>query len=293
MDDALPLGRRTLLGSVGVGLLGMGVLAPVLAPWVALGEAMTHPATDQRVGNADAHARLAAVPDLQMMGNEQVAMLLYPGFTALDLVGPHYMFASMMGATVHLVTAAPDLAPVASDLGLAIAPTVRINDCPRELDVLFTPGGLMGTLEAMRNERIVAFMAERGRTARHVTSVCTGSLILGQAGLLRGKRATSHWAAIDTLPAFGATPVHERVVTDGNVTTGAGVSAGLDFGLSLIARMRGDNYARAIQLQAEYAPQPPFDAGTLTSAPADVAGAMKNMLAPFKEMVRSVAVNAR
>lgn len=288
MLDPTPLGRRTLLG-----LLGMGVLSPVLSPYLALGEAMAQRATEQRVGNAESHARLAAVPDLQMLGSEQVAMLLYPGFTALDLVGPHYMFASMMGATVHLVTAGPDLAPVASDLGLAIAPTVRIDDCPRELDVLFTPGGLIATLDAMRNEPIVAFVAERGRAARHVTSVCTGSLILGQAGLLRGRRATSHWAAIDTLPAFGATPVHERVVTDGNVTTGAGVSAGLDFGLTLIACLRGDNYARAIQLQAEYAPQPPFAAGTLDSAPAEVASAMAKMLAPFKAMVRSVAVSAR
>ena len=151
----------------------------------------------------------------------------------------------------------------------------------------------MGTLEAMKDERIVSFIADRGGRSRHVTSVCTGSLLLGQGGLLRGKRATSHWAAIDTLQDFGAIAVHERVVTDGNVTTAAGVSAGLDFGLSLIARLRGDNYARSIQLQAEYAPAPPFHAGTLETAPSAVSGAMVEMLAPFKDKVRAVARNAR
>ncbi|MBI1187316.1 MAG: DJ-1/PfpI family protein [Alphaproteobacteria bacterium] len=264
-----------------------------LSAYLALGDALAQSPPDERVGDNAAHDALGAIPDLQMYGEEQIAMLLYPGFTALDLVGPHYMFACMMGARVHLVTPAADLAPVASDLGLAIAPTVTFDDCPRDLDVLFTPGGLMGTLNAMRDPRIVAFVADRGSRARHITSVCTGSLVLGQAGLLRGKRATSHWAAIDTLPAFGATPVHERVVTDGNVVTGAGVSAGLDFGLALIGRLRGANYARAIQLQAEYAPAPPYDAGTLISAPPDVSRAMADMLAPFEGMVREVAQSAR
>lgn len=274
-------------------LLSAGAFAPALLPFIAIGDAMAGEAYEKRVGDEKAHARLQAIPDLKLYGNEQIAMLLYPGFTALDLVGPHYMFASMMGAQVHLVTPGPDLAPVVSDLGLAIAPTMRLEECPRELDVLFAPGGLMGTLEAMKDERIVSFLADRGSRARHVTSVCTGSLILGQAGLLRGKKATSHWATIDTLPAFGATIVNERVVTDGKLMTAAGVSAGLDFGLTLIGRLRGDNYARTIQLQAEYAPAPPFNAGTLDAAPQEVSGAMGAMLAPFKDMVRTVARNAR
>jgi cyclohexyl-isocyanide hydratase len=203
------------------------------------------------------------------------------------------MFACMMGAKVHLVTPANTLRPVEIDLGLAIAPTIRMRGCPRDINILFAPGGLMGTLDAMKNEKIIEFLRDRGARARHITSVCIGSLLLGQAGLLRGKRATSHWAAINTLDAFGAIPVHERVVTDGAVTTGAGVSAGLDFGLALIGRFRGANYARAIQLQAEYAPEPPFNAGRLASAPPDVAAAMKGMLAPFAEMVRGVAQSGR
>jgi cyclohexyl-isocyanide hydratase len=279
--------RRTLMR-----LLAIGVAGPALAPFLRLGDALAQtaatPPPDGRVGSPEAHDALAAVSDLQMHGSEQIAMLLYPGFTALDLVGPHYMFACMMGATVHLVTPAADLAPIASDLGLAIAPTTTIENCPRDLDIVFAPGGLMGTLAAMQNDRILAFIADRGARARHVTSVCTGSLILGQAGLLRGKRATSHWAAMESLPLFGAIPVSERVVTDGAITTGAGVSAGLDFGLTLIGRLRGHNYARAIQLQAEYAPEPPYNAGTLETCPPEVAAIMTEMLAPFTGMVKEI-----
>lgn len=270
-------------------LIGLSPLAGAIAPFLVLGDALAQPAHEKRIGDNAAHNKLAAVPDLKMMGSEQIAMLLYPGFTALDLVGPHYMFASMMGAKVHLVTTGADLAPVPSDLGLAIAPTMRMQDCPADLDILFCPGGLAGTLEAMKSVAVIDFIADRGSRAKNITSVCTGSLLLGQAGLLKGKRATSHWAAINTLDAFGAIPTHERVVIDGKVITGAGVSAGLDFGLQLIARLRGVNYAKAIQLQAEYAPEPPFDAGTLKTAPPAVADAMSTMLAPFETMVRTAA----
>ena len=148
----------------------------------------------------------------------------------------------------------------------------------------------MGTLEAMKDKSLMSFVRARGARAKHITSVCTGSLILGQAGLLQGKRATSHWAAMDSLPLFGAIPVHQRVVTDGAVTTGAGVSAGLDFGLALLARLRGVNYAKAIQLQAEYSPEPPFDAGSLSTAPPAVAKAMAEMLAPFQSLVSAIAL---
>lgn len=277
--------RRTLLR-----LASAGPLAAALAPFVALGDALAQQPQNQRVAGETEHNALDAIPDLKLHGSEQIAMLLYPGFTALDLVGPHYMFASMMGAKVHLLTPGPDLTPVPSDLGLAIAPTMTLNECPSDLDILFAPGGLMGTLEAMKDEALISFIRARGARAKHITSVCTGSLILGQAGLLQGKRATSHWAAMDCLPLFGATPVHQRVVTDGAVTTGAGVSAGLDFGLALLARLRGVNYAKAIQLQAEYAPEPPFDAGSLSTAPPAVAKAMAEMLAPFQSLVSAIAL---
>jgi cyclohexyl-isocyanide hydratase len=279
-----PINRRAFSS-----LIALSPLAGAIAPFIAVGDALAQQAHEKRIGDAAAHNRLGAIPDLQLMGAEQIAMLLYPGFTALDLVGPHYMFASMMGAKVHLVTTQRRLTPVASDLGLAIQPTMTLLDCPADLDILFAPGGLAGTLEAMKDARLIAFIADRGSRAKHVTSVCTGSLILGQAGLLKGKRATSHWAAINTLDAFGAIPTRQRVVTDGNVTTGAGVSAGLDFALVLLERLRGINYAKTIQLQAEYAPEPRFNAGTLATAPPEVSAAMVAMLAPFEGMVRAAA----
>jgi cyclohexyl-isocyanide hydratase len=278
--------RRTLLAGFSA--------AAALAPMMALQRAMaadTPP--DQRVGSQESHDALGTAPDLKMYGSEVVAMLLYPGFTALDLVGPQYFFASLMGATVHLVTNQTDLTPVKSDLGLAIAPTMTMKDCPKDLTILFTGGGLQGTLNAMKDAATIDFIADRASRATYVTSVCTGSLILGQAGLLKGKKATSHWAAMDALPYFDAIPVNERVVTDGNIITGAGVSAGLDFALALTAELRGVGYAQAMRLQAEYAPQPPVPGGTLETTDPQIAKLMGDMLAPFPGMVKEVAAARR
>jgi transcriptional regulator GlxA family with amidase domain len=166
-------------------------------------------------------------------------------------------------------------------------------DCPADLDVLFVPGGSLGTVAAMNNSAFIDFIADRGSRARHVTSVCTGSMILGQAGLLKGKRATSHWATRHLLPEFGATPVDARVVTDGDVTTGAGVSAGLDFALTLLEQLRGRMYAEAIQLQAEYAPEPPFNAGTPETVHPSLREPMHDRFAPALFAMREVAKNAR
>ena len=127
----------------------------------------------------------------------------------------------------------------------------------------------------------LAFVADRAARARYITSVCTGSLVLGAAGVLRGKRATSHWATLDTLGRFGATPVADRIVRDGNVITGAGVSAGLDFGITLAEELRGRTYAEAGVLISEYAPEPPIDGGTLATARPEVAALLKRNLAPF------------
>lgn len=223
-------------------------------------------------------------------GSEQIAMLLYPGFTALDLVGPHYFFACMMGASVHLVTPGPDLGPVASDLSLAIAPTATIDDMPEELDVLFVPGGTEGTLAVMQSPRLVDWVADRGSRAKHVTSVCTGSMILAKAGLLDGRRATSHWATLPVLADYGATPVNERVVRDGDILTGAGVSAGLDFAIALVEQLRGRNYAEALVLQAEYAPEPPIHAGSLATASPEVARMMSFMFEPVAERFRALSM---
>ncbi len=244
------------------------------SPWLAQA-AEPRPAAGAQL--PDSHD-MSAMP-AHWTGREQIGMLLYPGCTALDFVGPQYMFASLMGAQVHHVAAS--LAPVTSDTGLSLLPTVTLADCPRDLDVLFVPGGGQGTLAAMRDDALLAFVADRGSRARWVTSVCTGSLVLGAAGLLKGYRATSHWVAHGLLAEAGATPVDERVVRDRNRLTGAGVSAGLDLGLTLVDILRDRLYAQSVQLLAEYAPQPPFNAGTPKSAPPEATTLMRDMFTGF------------
>ncbi len=236
----------------------------------------------------EAHAKLMAIPDIRMHGTEQIAMLLYPGFTALDLVGPHYFFACLMGAKIHLVTNQPTLAPVASDLGLAIAPTTTLADCPAALDVLFVPGGSQGTIAAARDAATQAFVADRAPRARYVATVCTGAFLLGAAGLLRGRRITSHWIVREALPAFGATPVEERIVWDGTLVTGAGVTAGIDLGLALVERLRSRAYAEALMLQAEYAPAPPFPFVTPRTANPALTDALHQMCEPLRDGARAL-----
>jgi cyclohexyl-isocyanide hydratase len=194
----------------------------------------------------------------------RIAMLLFPGLTALDLVGPQVLLAGLAPGSLFLV--AEETGPVTSDTGLVLHATTAFAECPADLDVLFVHGG-DGTPARMRHAATLAFLRDRAARARWVTSVCTGSLILGAAGLLEGYRATSHWSVRDgVLPLLGATPVDERVVFDRNRVTAAGVSAGLDFALALAARLRGADYARTAQLVAEYAPAPPFAAGTPAEA---------------------------
>jgi cyclohexyl-isocyanide hydratase len=223
--------------------------------------------------------------------NDQVAMLCYQGMTALDLIGPQYMFASLMGAKVHLVAKSRD--PVTSDTGVTIVPTATFDDVPRDLTVLFTPGGTDGTIAAMRDADTRDFMADRGSRATYVTSVCTGSLILGAAGLLKGYRATSHWAARDSLVEFGAVPVKQRVVRDRNRITGAGVTAGLDFGLQMLAELRDPFYAQGVQLLCEYDPAPAYQAGSPDTAPTDVKAMMTAMFPGFLEQIRMTAREIR
>lgn len=226
----------------------------------------------------------------EWLGKEQIAMLLYPDFTALDLVGPQYMLASLWGAKVHLVAATKE--PVRSDTGLSFVPDLTLDQAPADLDILFVPGGGNGTLKAMQDTHLIAWLADRARRAKLVASVCTGSMILGQAGLLRGKRATSHWVAHPLLKDFGAIPVDERVVWDGQLVTGAGVSAGLDLGLAIVARLRDKPYAQGVQLLAEYAPQPPFNAGTPKTAPPEVHQLMGAMFDPLLAGMRASAKTA-
>jgi cyclohexyl-isocyanide hydratase len=278
--------RRKLLMGAGMGS------AALLAPFIALERAAAQvkiPTPDDMMADAHHMENMAKVLGPNLMGKEQIAMLLYPGFTSLDLVGPYYFFASMFGAKVHLVTTEPTLAPVKSDLGLAILPTVTMADCPKDLDLIFIPGGAEGTLNVMTNKAAIAFVTDRASRAKHITSVCTGSMILGKAGLLKGKRATSHWSARPVLAEFGATPVEARVVTDGNVTTGAGVSAGLDFGIAIVAALRGKAYAQSLMLIAEYHPEPPFPGGTLVTTPADIGTMTDEMFKPLEAQFRAIA----
>jgi cyclohexyl-isocyanide hydratase len=209
----------------------------------------------------------------------RIAMLLFPDMTALDLVGPQTLLAGLAQDSLYLV--AEQAGPVATDTGLALVATHSFETCPQALDVLFVPGG-DGTPAQMRNPALLAFLRERAARTMWLTSVCTGSLILGAAGLLRGYRATSHWSLRDAvLPLLGAEPVAERVVFDRNRVTGAGISAGLDLGLALAVRLRGSEYARTAQLVAEYAPEPPFRAGTPAEAGPAVIGAADAILAPL------------
>lgn len=216
---------------------------------------------------------------------DNIAMLCYPGMTILDLIGPQYMFASLMGASVQLVGKTRD--PMTSDTGVTMVPTATFADVPRDLTVLFVPGGTTGTLAAMRDDETRNFVADRGARAQYVTSVCTGALVLGAAGLLNGYRATTHWAALDTLSDCGATPVSERVVRDRNRITGAGVTAGLDFGLTMVAELRDPVYAQGVQLGCEYDPQPPFNAGSTRTASPEVKAIMESMYTAFPGQVRA------
>lgn len=220
-------------------------------------------------------------------GSEQIAFLAYPQFTALDLVGPHYMLAGLMGANVHIVAKTSD--PIVSDQKLVLTPSATYETCPRDLDIICVPGGTTGTLAAMQDADTLSFLRDRGARAKLVTSVCTGGLLLGAAGLLKGYKATTHWLTRDLLKEFGAEPTDARVVIDRNRITGAGVTAGLDFGLSIVARLRDVDYAKAMQLLAEYHPEPPFDAGTPQRAGAPTTKLLHDMFVPFVDQVRDLA----
>lgn len=219
-------------------------------------------------------------------GSEVIAMMLYPQFTALDLIGPQYFLASLMGAKVLLVAKTKDA--VRSDTGVQVLPDITFDECPAKLDLLCLPGGTSGTLAAMQDEATLRFVRDKGGAARIAASVCTGSLILGAAGLLRGKKATSHWLVKDLLPRFGATPSNDRVVEDGNVITAAGVSAGLDFGLHLTLKWRDRQYAECMSLLAEYAPAPSVNSGDPATAPPASVQLMRSMLAGFHQKVADI-----
>jgi cyclohexyl-isocyanide hydratase len=200
-------------------------------------------------------------------------MLLFPNLTQLDLTGPYEVFHRLPNAKVHLLW--KERGPVATEAGFAIVADTALNECPR-LDILFVPGGF-GVESISKDERVIAFLRTKAETARFVTSVCTGSLLLGAAGLLRGYLATTHWAFTDWLKNYDAIYSKGRVVRDRNRITAGGVTAGIDFGLVLAAELFGEAFAKALQLGLEYDPEPPFALGSPEQDPA-LAETLKAML---------------
>ncbi len=213
-------------------------------------------------------------------GNETILILIYPGFTSLDAIAPQHVFSSMIGAKVKFV--AKTLDPVRCEGGFEIIPQLTFDQCPDSPTLLMVPGGSMGTLEAIKDRATVDFIRRVGGGASMAGSVCTGSLLLGAAGLLKGYQATCHWQLLELLPLFGAFPSTKRVVFDRNRVTGAGVTAGLDFALELVRFYRGDFYAECVELLSQYDPQPPFPRGgdPATANPA-VVSFLNEMHQPF------------
>jgi cyclohexyl-isocyanide hydratase len=196
----------------------------------------------------------------------QIGLLVFPKVQQLDLTAPYEIFAAMPDTDLHLVW--KTATPITSTTGLVLQPNATFETCPK-LDVICVPGGL-GVNDLLEDDIVLGFLRRQAQGARFVTSVCTGSLVLGAAGLLHGVQATSHWSAHDLLAAFGAIPTQGRVVQDGRFITGGGVTAGIDFALTVAAVLIDRSAAEAIQLQHEHAPAPPFDAGTPATAPAAV-----------------------
>jgi len=206
----------------------------------------------------------------------QIGLVLFPYVTQLDFTGPLQVFSSVPGANVHLIW--KQIEPVRSDSVMTLTPTMTFADCP-QLDVICVPGGV-GTDDMINDEEMLAFLRKQAEGAKYVTSVCTGSLVLGAAGLLKGYRAATHWPAMEFLAAFGAIPTRTRVCVDRNRVTGGGVTAGIDFALTLVALLTDRKTAEAIQLRLEYNPAPPFNAGSPDTAPPEILAVMREKIAP-------------
>jgi cyclohexyl-isocyanide hydratase len=217
-----------------------------------------------------------------------IGILLYPNVTQLDATGPAQVLCRVPGAKLHMIWKTCD--PVPTDAGFSIVPTTSFADCP-QLDVICVPGG-GGQVELMTDPETLDFLRKQAAGARYVTSVCTGSLVLGAAGLLKGYRSACHWAWLDMLKDFGAIPVAERVVRDRNRISGGGVTAGIDFGLTVAAELAGEEVAKSIQLVLEYDPQPPFDSGSPEKAGVERVKRIRERLAPLLQSRRRANAEA-
>jgi cyclohexyl-isocyanide hydratase len=200
-----------------------------------------------------------------------IGFVIFPDLTQLDFTGPLQVLSRLPQSATHIV--AKSEAPVPSDCGLGLVPTHTFANCP-PLDLLCVPGGSYGVVRAIGDRETIEFVRRQAGTAKYVTSVCTGAFILGVAGILKGRRATTHWAFTDLLPLVGATHEKARVVRDGNVITAGGVTSGIDFGLTIAAEIAGETIAQTIQLGIEYDPAPPFDSGHPDRAPAAIKSAL-------------------
>jgi cyclohexyl-isocyanide hydratase len=218
-----------------------------------------------------------------------IGMLLFPRLTQLDLTGPFEVLHRVPDTKVHLVW--KDTQPVYADSGLGLVPTTSFADCP-PLDIVFVPGGI-GQVALMTDPVVLDFLRHHGKTAKYVTSVCTGALVLGAAGLLDGYRAATHWAFVELLPAFGARHEPGRVVVDRNRITGGGVTAGIDFALRLAAELAGEDVARSIQLGLEYDPAPPFASGHPDVADPALVARLRERLGPLSKRLGGEPAAAR
>jgi cyclohexyl-isocyanide hydratase len=209
----------------------------------------------------------------------QIGLVIFPKVTQLDFTGPLQVFSSVPGANVHLIW--KRIEPVPSDSVMLLTPTITFADCP-QLDVICVPGGA-GSDDMVNDKEMLDFLRRQAVGAKYITSVCTGSLVLGAAGLLRGYRAATHWTAMEFLEPFGAIPANTRVCVDRNRITGGGVTAGIDFALTLVSIMVDRPTAEAIQLRIEYNPAPPFNAGSPDTAPPEVLALTKEKIVPSKK----------
>ena len=210
-----------------------------------------------------------------------IGFVLFPNVTQLDFTGPLQVLHRLPGACVHIVSKTPESVP--SDCGLGLVPNATFESCP-PLDLLCIPGGF-GVEDAIVDDALMAFVTKQARHARYITSVCTGAFVLGQAGLLKGRRATTHWAYHPLLAQVGAVPVHARVVRDGNVITGGGVTAGIDFALTIAAEVAGEEVAKQIQLAIEYDPAPPFHSGSPHAADPALVASLEARYAPRRALL--------
>ena len=213
-----------------------------------------------------------------------IGFVIFPDLTQLDFTGPLQVLSRLPQSVTHIV--AKSAAPVPSDCGLGLVPTHTFASCP-PLDLICVPGGSEGVAGIINDGETIDFVRQKAGAAKYVTSVCTGAFVLGVAGLLKGRRATTHWAYTDLLPLVGATHEKARVVKDGNVITGGGVTAGIDFGLSVIAEIAGGTTARRVQLGIEYDPAPPFDSGHPDKAPTLKSELLSARYNEFRAMYRT------